>query len=529
MATAYDQTAMPTEANDFSINTEASGCKSNFSRSIEFMESKDEVQSAYVLRKLQTKFLDSMGYLGVFAEGSASLDHRLRHHPEHHTLVILALDMLNTNLLNTMTTATDSDDDDVETDGSSDNDLDRRRIEFSWILKSINHLNQLAIRVREIYTSPLDSRVQAFGARKTEEISPFEVKAILAVKALYPMASHSIRERICKSMTRRYTRLLYWKAHDKKLCVGNNHQRQMPLESTHVTSNQPVQQHRSRKEYDSDSTNPKASKIPQPGTLLSETIPLTTGYNPRKRPVGGATPVRKRARVSTVLGSKAQFPSPPQFEDGEDRKPCPLCQELFFKANFEDIGWWTHHVNKDLTPFDCIFGTCSIHLSFASRTDWMVHMETEHGEFWPQKSLKNTQIHAHQTALQDFNERLELRLLDCTGGDSRILTAGDKKLEKSVRFGVTNEPSITNQEESPPSDVMEAEGTDEKEPQRSANFLTMLHHIADHLQFLAILTPRLSVEKLSTGEQHKFYSDGSSTNSTLGERRSTLDDDFEET
>lgn len=80
------------------ISTRVTDCKSNFSKSLQLMESKGEEKYVDILRKLQARFVDSTGYLGVFAAGNASLDQRLEHHPQYRDLVLLVLDMLNMNL-----------------------------------------------------------------------------------------------------------------------------------------------------------------------------------------------------------------------------------------------------------------------------------------------------------------------------------------------------------------------------------------------------------------------------------------------
>jgi hypothetical protein len=104
MATAWNQTAaeaidlLPHEEDDERISIKATDCESNFSKSLQLMELKGEEKHADILRKLQAKFVDCMAYLGVFAAGSASLDHRLKRHPQYHDLVLLVLDMLNMNL-----------------------------------------------------------------------------------------------------------------------------------------------------------------------------------------------------------------------------------------------------------------------------------------------------------------------------------------------------------------------------------------------------------------------------------------------
>ncbi|KAH8124661.1 hypothetical protein LI328DRAFT_166998 [Trichoderma asperelloides] len=77
--------------------------------------------------------------------------------------------------------------------------------------------------------------------------------------------------------------------------------------------------------------------------------------------------------------SVTSFPSPPQFEDGEDEKPCPLCRRMFPKAKFNNVLWWRFHVNNDLLPFACIDPSCSDFPAYATRSEWAAHMNRAHG------------------------------------------------------------------------------------------------------------------------------------------------------
>lgn len=83
-----------------SISTKASVCESHFDKVLRLLRSnhEDEIYLAG-LSRLQQRFKDWAGYLGVFASGNGSLDQRLKRHPQHRDLVVYALNMLKGNLL----------------------------------------------------------------------------------------------------------------------------------------------------------------------------------------------------------------------------------------------------------------------------------------------------------------------------------------------------------------------------------------------------------------------------------------------
>ncbi|KAK2746950.1 hypothetical protein FQN57_002522 [Myotisia sp. PD_48] len=414
------------------------------------------------------------------------------------------------------------DPDHVESDESSSDDEDRRKVELDGIRTAINELDRLAIHIRQASTSPLEARVEIFGARKREEISSFEMKATLAAGYLYPHASESLR--------RRMTKLLYWKFHDKKL-----------------------------------RTDCRRDGLPHDEGGLQSKSKL--GSNLILAPVEGGMPIRKRAVASTVLRSKVNFPSPPEFKGEEDRKPCPFCRKIFSRPDFGDIEWWIQHVNEDLSPFACLLSTCSESPTFAGRSDWTAHMRN-HGSFWScgqsipnveQQNIQDLQepsnlgkfagicpichlavddseeagVDIHQptadTEMQISKEPREQPPSYSRERDPKLSSAGSKKLGKSVPFDAMKQDSnLLSEAEGLCNASIEVRTADESETQNKAKTMTMmLNHIANHLQFLALLTPRLSTDKLAVGDVQTFSGSQASDSSKVTGRKSTQDEDLE--
>lgn len=201
--------------------------------------------------------------------------------------------------------------------------------------------------MRQPSSSFHDVRVKAFASRKLIEASSFEIKARLTVNVLYPEASGSLRKYLSKSMTKRHMKLLYWRSQEKKLRTDRRRDEKSRDESA-----------QSRRE-----SSPLPTKESLPQSLAIDRNPISPQPEPSRVSIGTSAPsgalpsdlgsrftiptveakipsTRRAGGASTVLDSTAKFPSPPQFEDGEVEKPCPLCGEIFLKANYTDKVWW---------------------------------------------------------------------------------------------------------------------------------------------------------------------------------------------
>ncbi|KAL8349221.1 hypothetical protein RB598_004872 [Gaeumannomyces tritici] len=528
-------------------------CEASFSRCILRLESNGEEKTATELRRLEAKFLDWRGYLGVFARGSASLDHRLGRHAQQRDLVLLTLDMLDMSLAQMSTNPDDS-----ESDESSDGEADRRKIELDGVRKSVNELSRLAIYIRLSPTSSLDARVQAFAARKAAEIAPFETLAMLAVKHLYPDSTDSTRRLLGKAMTDLYARLLYWKYHDRKLRLDRRREARVPAQREVFPQGPPAAPHQSRmptKSEISSPSKPEESRVSLGTDLLSDTIPS----NPASHVVipfyESNVPIRRRAGASTVLGSKARFPKPPKLQGGESSLPCPLCRKIFPGTSFEDVVWWRQHVNDDLTPFVCLVELCSESCRYASRAEWKAHTTQHHDDFCSRNRVSRARDYMQESqdasgpgSIMSHDEASDSCPICCRpltepgSGPSQAVAAqkppshhrqelsasdlGTKNAKKSVRFDAAASHPATA-----------SEHLDEA-PQRLADVApsptaltyknSLLDHIAEHMQSLALLTVRLAVKRAATKSDCRSFSSAQEASSDGTHRhRSTLDTDLE--
>lgn len=197
-------------------------------------------------------------------------------------------------------------------------------------------------------------------------------------------------------------------------------------------------------------------------------------------------------------------------------------------------------MNEDLVPFACVETSCLESPNFARRADWRAHIEQDHGVVWQQGSIipQNSENKPQGPDSQSIGDICPLccyapleesgkqraRNMQTSGESSEALQpkseyASDEITgRKTVRFDVPEDEESLADPGSPTTPRLEMKSTKHK---------MMTDHIAGHLQFLALLTPRLSTKNLADGEDTDFASNQDpSDNSNPGER-STLGDEFE--
>ncbi|KAF4964967.1 hypothetical protein FSARC_7145 [Fusarium sarcochroum] len=516
----------------------ATACEESFANSLRVLTSEQLDESAVTLREHEKRFVNWTAYLGVFAENQGSLDQRLKRHPQYRDLILMTLEILKANLV--QMTAEPSE---PSSDESSDEEANRRKVELDGVRKSLNELNRFAIHIRQVSTSSLDARVRAFGAKRPEQISPFEIRAWLTINSLHPRAQQELRKHLSKLMTHTHTRLLYWQSHDYKLRADRRRRSKKRQDPT-------LQEPASRPIIGSSHQRPQpnmfqgASKSMEhnkslSGTHASELRSQISGP-PANVPPEVTLPISSRAGASTVVGGGAKFPDPPVFEEGEDLKRCPLCRKIFARADFENSLWWKGHVNEDLMPFACISTTCSESPSFNRRSDWKDHTEKYHGNFEGVDSDETPSIvfqgnfmdecplcrrsldesacqHSERPVQQSSSETLE-----SVPPESNMTINKNEKRSKAVRFAQTADESTRD------TDASKKTGTKSTNLPASSAVKLMINHIAEHLQFLSLLTQRLSsAGQLEEGEIQDFTSSQGLVNSRASGQRSTLVDGIE--
>lgn len=182
-------------------------------------------------------------------------------------------------------------------------------------------------------------------------------------------------------------------------------------------------------------------------------------------------------------------------------------------------------MNDDLKPFVCVSGTCVGTSTFTGRTAWKGHIGQYHDGMWLQRLKVDSQESSDAFRAMDICPLCCLPLAELTKLKNSIpqtsgleisptkarTPSGSKRTSKTVPFDVSEPERLV--------------AADTETPTRAESAM-MLGHIADHLQFLALLTPRLATENLEEGGSHTFSSDQGLSSDHCPGKRSTLDDDF---
>ncbi|KAI0153423.1 hypothetical protein BJ166DRAFT_500388 [Pestalotiopsis sp. NC0098] len=81
------------------LSAMATDCERNFKERIQMLRTNGYSEFETTMRKYEQKFLDWEVYIGVFAGTNGGLDQRLEHHPQYRDLILMMLNMLSSNLI----------------------------------------------------------------------------------------------------------------------------------------------------------------------------------------------------------------------------------------------------------------------------------------------------------------------------------------------------------------------------------------------------------------------------------------------
>ncbi|KAH6670618.1 hypothetical protein B0J14DRAFT_99997 [Halenospora varia] len=348
--------------------------------------------------------------LGVFENGHASVDYRLRDHPIVLNLVIQQLEVLKINLEKVKSLVSepvqsqlqrratsksecfDIDGEDFVYDSpssecsfsSSNSELDEPGHLNHKVLESLQvvedtiaRLNALSTAIRRSgkrsRTSKADSYevIEYIDGERVNATQQFQTYAEAIVNREIPATEQFLRDRVTVSIARRRNRFLYWKRHDK---TSNIYVKKVMPMGLVKELGAPQQENRSQAEKSiiRSQNRPSAGKTIMTG-FTATTFDASNFRKPTASAMGSVRPTG-----SVRFKNREEFPKPPKVGFRESHFICPIC--LILSPAKEAKGdLWIQHVTRDLKPYICVFEGCKTpQAPYESFQEWTTHMKKEH-------------------------------------------------------------------------------------------------------------------------------------------------------
>lgn len=174
---------------------------------------------------------------------------------------------------------------DFENATSSEGKIKNMGLRLSFLKRKIQKLHLLHYEIWAAANSVLQNRDE-IDLEASMYRERFELNAANALLHLYPGILRPFLYRLQKSMGSQYGRLLHWKTHARGVQRNS-------LQSFNI-------------------------ELQQDGQSTYGSPPAFIQFDK----------------------SVKRYPNPPQCEGEEDKKPCPLCQKMFSKSDYNNRWWW---------------------------------------------------------------------------------------------------------------------------------------------------------------------------------------------
>ncbi|KAH7322581.1 hypothetical protein B0I35DRAFT_184255 [Stachybotrys elegans] len=349
-----------------------------------------QAATAILCRDFQQRFAIWAAYLGVFARKSQCLDRRIHNHPDLKDLATRLMSILCRALQQCVTQMSTSG---VEGNSipqlSNSNPSQPLAESLRMIDETLGRLTRLGVTIRQSSNQITTERVNRFIAGRN--LDSFSLLCAAAVQVLYPAAKESLKDRLTKSMTNRYTRILLVKSRIEKL--GTRREPETEL----ILTPQPIDE-RPAPEPSVISPAPTMrvsmlKRLPRPADAHS--ISDLTSINiqaikARLRPPD--EPSVRSHRTMSLRYKQKPYPQPPDATEGISIFACEWCSEPLDRSKLSKADW-SRHVDRDLQPYICLSEACQeAHPVYSSFDDWTRHMNLHDRRWFQRVHLKPTWI-----------------------------------------------------------------------------------------------------------------------------------------
>ncbi|KAJ4209546.1 hypothetical protein NW759_013402 [Fusarium solani] len=388
--------------------------------------------------------------IGVFAPGSASMDHRLRYASEVQSVVTGLLESLNYRVQTcskALAQLAESSTTDVSTTAN-----DRLGQSFLDIAAEITRLNKISNTIRRASKDTQVLKASNFQIKdeEGENVEPLLLSHFEHhIGDWFPGISETIRQRLARAMLLRRKRILYRRHRQGNTSIRSENtisQASVTLPDAQPAAVSSLQATPKEKDEMTAVNRPTAkvapSQVKSATTLAPEkfkmvssspsvvsasrtiasgkhqvlTYPPAPGFAAKRR-----YEKLKSQRMVEAAGKSAE-PSLQELLESDLRAigeiTCPYCLYALPAAEVFDERKWQNHVKNDLDPYVCLFEDCDQpDVLYTHSDEWLGHLH-QHGKVWrcsshremgPFSTLEDYMKHmreVHDTKLSDRQLRV---------------------------------------------------------------------------------------------------------------------------
>ncbi|KAH7380831.1 hypothetical protein BKA64DRAFT_630742 [Cadophora sp. MPI-SDFR-AT-0126] len=466
--------------------------------------------------------------IGMFANGHASLDYRLRDSWEAKKLMLDLLGSLKNYIRRatdtvrlpdgdegSLTTSTSSEEtistgshqipsassiltssyQGSTTDDSVSISVDQDRTPFEQRLhgieQTIDRLYRLSVAIRRPSIINQNAKAANFVIRDEDgnDVSrQFEEFALAFVTHTFQEAPVLLRERLAKSITLRRRRFMFRQHHQKKLGIKAVLVPPSPLEKS------------PRSAIDAESTVVAKTVVETPTqkaehkqkdflkpALASQTSASKVSRKFKAEDVFEPSPSRAPTVFSGAFTQQGtiQIPDPPKPAAGSKEFECPYCCMMLPMKEAMRSNW-VRHVLDDLEPYICVFEDCSdAHRLFRDRAAWLSHMQETHTRQWTCRAA------GHKLLIFETEQGFEDHMrLDHANGFKESQLPWYKKRSQGPATSLFSECPLCGYEpaEEQVNSLINATGSDNRQKNERSKIISddISRHLAGHLQAISM-------------------------------------------
>ncbi|KAI7764031.1 hypothetical protein LZL87_006413 [Fusarium oxysporum] len=344
--------------------------------------------------------------IGVFAPGSASMDHRLRYAPDVTGVVIGLLESLNYRLLKVLVSIIES-----SNRGNANEDFQKGLVDAA---SEISRLNKISNTIRRASKDTQALKASSFQIKDdegndVEDILREHFKHHICDK--FPGLGEVLQDRLAQTMLLRRKRILYRRYRQRSTIIRSQKtEAEKPVELPNAQSAASSKHSKTQKNKPKEHTTRSRRALATPSQVKSATTLVPGNFQK-----AAANPSVVSASRTVALGSHEALIFPPSpglalkkryeqlkkqmnvtehgassLSEGLSEKElvdlieitCPYCLHALPAQQVFDDRRWQNHVINDLDAYICLFEDCDQPDVLYSHSDeWLSHLQ-QHRRFW---------------------------------------------------------------------------------------------------------------------------------------------------